>query len=71
MNCHALLVEDEYFIADDMAKALETFGAKVVGPASDKEKATALLSSDRQIDAAILDINFALGDRFSDCRYAH
>ena len=56
-RCRILVVEDEYFIADDMAKALEKLGAEVVGPAADQEKALALLSSAELIDAAVLDIN--------------
>ena len=30
-----LVVEDEYFIADDIARALTSLGAEVVGPAPD------------------------------------
>jgi CheY-like chemotaxis protein len=56
-HCRILVVEDEYFIADDMAKALEKLGAEVVGPASDQERALAFLSSSERIDAAVLDIN--------------
>jgi CheY-like chemotaxis protein len=56
-RCRILVVEDEYFIADDMAKALEKLGAEVVGPVPRRDKALALLSSDEKIDAAILDIN--------------
>jgi CheY-like chemotaxis protein len=57
VHCHILVVEDEYFIADDMAKVLERFGAKVIGPAPNQEKALALLFSAEKIDAAVLDIN--------------
>ncbi|WP_262299121.1 response regulator [Microvirga sesbaniae] len=56
-DCRILVVEDEYFIAEDMALALERLGATVIGPASDREKALALLSSSEQVDAAVLDIN--------------
>ncbi|EIM24951.1 CheY-like receiver domain-containing protein [Microvirga lotononidis] len=56
-HCRILVVEDEYFIADDMAKALESLGADVVGPASDQQKALALLSSTEKVHAAVLDIN--------------
>lgn len=52
-----LVVEDEYFVADDMAQALRKLGAEVVGPVPDKDKALALLASDRHIDAAVLDVN--------------
>ena len=53
-----LVVEDEYFLADDMAQALQKLGAEVVGPVETRDKALALLSSDAgRIDAAVLDIN--------------
>ena len=51
-----LIVEDEYFLADDMAKALQKLGAQVVGPVPTRDKALALLA-DKAVDAAILDIN--------------
>ncbi|UVF20259.1 response regulator [Microvirga terrae] len=56
-DCRILVVEDEYFLAEDMAQALEKLGATIIGPASDREKALALLSSSEQVDAAVLDIN--------------
>lgn len=52
-----LVVEDEYFLASDMAAALRKLGAEVVGPVPTKDKALALLGSDQKIDAAVLDIN--------------
>lgn len=52
-----LVVEDEYFIADDIAQALRKLGAEVIGPASDRAKALALLSSTERIDGAVLDVN--------------
>jgi CheY-like chemotaxis protein len=52
-----LVVEDEYFLADDMAQVLAGLGAEVLGPVSTREQALALLSSDERIDVAVLDIN--------------
>lgn len=52
-----LVVEDEYFLADDMAQALQKLGAEVIGPVPTRDKAMALLSSGERIDAAVLDIN--------------
>jgi CheY-like chemotaxis protein len=52
-----LVVEDEYFLADDMAQVLAGLGAEVLGPVSTRDQALALLSSDERIDAAVLDIN--------------
>ena len=52
----ALIVEDEYFLADDMAEALWKLGADVVGPVSSTHEALALLAEE-PVDAAVLDIN--------------
>lgn len=52
-----LLVEDEYFIADDMVRKFEESGAEVVGPFSRVEDAMAALSSNPHLDGAVLDIN--------------
>jgi CheY-like chemotaxis protein len=52
-----LVIEDEYFLADDIARAMQTAGAEVVGPAGDADEGLALLSEGGRIDAAILDIN--------------
>jgi len=51
-----LVVEDECFMADDLAEALEAAGARTIGPVSSIAEANALLARDR-VDAAILDIN--------------
>ena len=50
-------MEDEFYLADDMALALQKLGAEVVGPVPTKDKALALLASEDAIDAAVLDIN--------------
>jgi len=52
-----LVVEDEYFLADDLCQTLAASGAEVVGPAASVEEATALLAGDAAIDAAVLDVN--------------
>lgn len=52
-----LVVEDEYFVAADLALALARVGAQVVGPVSTEEEALALLDAGERIDAAVLDIN--------------
>src|SRR5690242_15509080 len=62
-----LIVEDEYFIADDLVHQVTQAGARVVGPAATVEEALALLD-EAPIDLAVLDINlrgnvdFALAD---------
>ena len=66
-----LIVEDEYFIADDLARALREAGATTVGPVGTVKQADDLLSSKERIDAAILDLNlrgemaYALAERLA------
>ena len=55
-----LVVEDEYLIAMMLRDALEDVGSVVVGPVPSVEKALRTIDTDRNIDAAILDVN--LGD---------
>jgi DNA-binding response OmpR family regulator len=52
-----LVVEDEYFLADDIAQALTALGARIVGPYGDLHEATNVVDRDVAIDAAIVDIN--------------
>lgn len=58
---HILIVEDEYFLADETRQKLEQLGATVVGPAANVQDALELLATS-EIDAAILDVH--LGDEF-------
>ena len=51
-----LVVEDEFFIADELVRALSAAGAIAVGPASTIDEAEAYLL-DGEIDGAILDMN--------------
>ena len=52
-----LVVEDEYFIADDLTRLLQAEGADIVGPFSEVEEGARVAASDARIDGAILDIN--------------
>jgi CheY-like chemotaxis protein len=52
-----LVVEDEYFLADDLGRALTQLGAEVLGPVATREEAFELLASGERIDLAVLDIN--------------
>lgn len=56
-----LIVEDEPFIAFDLADAIESAGGAVVGPAMSVREALALVESG-QVEAAILDVNLPDGD---------
>ncbi|WP_027575118.1 response regulator [Bradyrhizobium sp. WSM1743] len=52
-----LVVEDEYFLADDISKALRKLGAAIAGPVGDLESALKLLHEGGTLDAAVLDVN--------------
>ncbi len=54
-----LVVEDEYFLADETRRRLEDLGATVVGPAANIRSALELIAVE-QVDAAVLDVH--LGD---------
>jgi CheY-like chemotaxis protein len=56
-----LVLEDEMLLALDAAASLEAFGALVVGPAHDVERALALVAAE-PLDAAMLDVNIRGGD---------
>ena len=51
-----LVVEDEYFIASDLKRALAAVGATPVGPAGDPARGQALLDQG-PVDGALLDVN--------------
>ncbi len=50
-----LLVEDEYFIASDLKRALNREGADVLGPVAMLDEGLKL--AEQPIDAAVLDVN--------------
>ncbi len=52
-----LIIEDDYFIADEVARTLRKSGADIIGPAGTVEDALALISSAQEVDIAVLDIN--------------
>lgn len=54
---HILVVEDEFFLAEDLRRELEDTGAVVVGPAPSVELALALIGQAPVLDAAVLDVN--------------
>ena len=67
-NMRILIVEDEYYLATDLADALRERGAEVIGPVGTLDDALQALES-RWIDRAILDVNlrgemsFPIADR--------
>lgn len=51
-----LVLEDEFLLADDLARCLEDAGAETIGPVNTVEQAEKLLEVDLP-DAAIVDLN--------------
>lgn len=63
-----LVVEDEYFIASDIKRALVAEDAIVVGPVGQLERGLALANSEK-VDAAVLDVNLGTAATYpiADC----
>jgi CheY-like chemotaxis protein len=59
-NAAVLIVEDEPFVALDLALSVEDAGGVVVGPAATIKEALALLGE--KLNAAILDVHLPDGD---------
>jgi DNA-binding NtrC family response regulator len=55
-RCRVLIVEDEYFLADDIGRELRSTGAVVVGPIADLREAQVQVANDG-FDVAVIDIN--------------
>jgi CheY-like chemotaxis protein len=53
---HVLIVEDEYFVAQDLADYFQDLGAEVLGPVPSVAEALKLLES-AEVQGAILDVN--------------
>lgn len=54
-GCRVLVVEDEYFLADDLEKVLRDNGAEVIGPVGECSDAMRLIQR-KGLDVAVLDI---------------
>lgn len=52
-----LLVEDDFFIVDEMVRSFEAAGAEIVGPAPTVRRALDLIAGEASLDGAVLDIN--------------
>jgi len=55
-GCRVLVLEDEYFFADDLNRRLTEHGAEVVGPISELAEAYQLIVQNG-FDAAIMNVN--------------
>ncbi|OAF16108.1 hypothetical protein AYJ54_38975 [Bradyrhizobium centrolobii] len=54
-DCRVLIIEDEFLLGDDLAKALRSLGAHVIGPVT--EFADAMSVEHNDFDVAVVDIN--------------
>jgi CheY-like chemotaxis protein len=52
-----MVVEDEFWVAEDMARVLTEAGVEVIGPIGNVTEAIQRLRETQHIDAAVLDIN--------------
>ena len=57
IGARIMVVEDEYYIADDVRSVLQGLGATVLGPVPSASKARALIENTPAIDYVLLDIN--------------
>lgn len=56
-GCRILVVEDEYYLAEELAQELSDAGASVMGPASSIVGALSLLKGQSPPHGAVLDVN--------------
>ncbi|QYF86861.1 response regulator [Brevundimonas sp. PAMC22021] len=63
-----LIVEDDWLLADEIAKALAREGAAVVGPAGSIDAATRLVAGEDGLHAAVLDVKLRDGDIYDLAR---
>jgi CheY-like chemotaxis protein len=52
-----LVVEDDYYVADSLALALEAHDIEVLGPVATVRAASELIAQIGRIDGAVLDVN--------------
>ncbi|MDE2469255.1 MAG: response regulator [Bradyrhizobium sp.] len=52
-----LVVEDEYFLADDIERGLRSLGADVAGPVNHLQDGFEILNGVSILDGAVLDVN--------------
>jgi len=62
-GCRVLVVEDDFYLATDAARALSVAGAEVLGPCATEADAREELAQARP-DAVLLDINLGSGPTF-------
>ena len=52
-----LVVEDDYFVAQEMVRAFAEQGAEIVGPVATVDDAIDIVEDGQRLDAAVLDLN--------------
>jgi response regulator RpfG family c-di-GMP phosphodiesterase len=57
VGCRVLLIEDEFYIADDLGQRLSAHGAILLGPMPTLERALVMVETADRIDGAVVDIN--------------
>ena len=57
LGLKVLVVEDDFFIADETRRTLTAKGAQVIGPVASVDGALALIAASPTLDAAVLDVN--------------
>lgn len=62
-GCRVLVIEDDYYLADDAHRLLRQAGATVLGPCARLDQCMALLESS-PMDCAVVDINLGRGLSF-------
>jgi CheY-like chemotaxis protein len=65
------IIEDEYFLADDLARQFSDLGADIVGFAPSASKALGILGRMPPIDVAVLDVWLLDGDVFEVADLLH
>ncbi|MBR1127968.1 response regulator [Bradyrhizobium iriomotense] len=56
-GCRILVLEDEYFLADDITRALRSAGAEIAGPVGQIDDALPIINDGGVLDGAVLDVN--------------
>src|SRR4051812_8554423 len=56
-GCRVLVVEDDYFLAEELCAGFRESGAEVIGPVGELEAALALIDRQPRLQGAVLDIN--------------
>jgi DNA-binding NtrC family response regulator len=71
-QCRVLIVEDEYFVAEDLRHELTEAGAVVVGMAGSVNEALGMIRAEATLDVAVIDMNlggtpvFAVADLLTE-----